>query len=74
MAVSWTVTGQLDSQYSADGTGTPVLGHTILFITGNGDRGSVWVSNDHYNEKTVAAAIKAKAEVIDAVAKLHSAG
>lgn len=74
MAVSWTVTGQLSNQYSSDSTGTPILGHLIFFITGDGDRDSVWVANDHYNEKSVAAAIHAKAAIVDGVSKLHFAG
>lgn len=72
MAVSWTVTGQLDQQYGDVGSGTPVLGHVISFITGDGDRGSVFIPADKYNAANVRAAIVAKATVIDQVAHLHA--
>jgi hypothetical protein len=74
MAVSWRVTGQLDNQYSNDGSGTPVLGHIVSFLTGNGDRGSVFLPEDRFNDVNVRNAINAKAKVIDAVAGLHHDG
>lgn len=72
MAVSWTVTGQLDNQYGDVGSGTPVLGHVISFITGDGDRGSVFIPADKYSVANVRAAIAAKATLIDQVSKLHA--
>jgi hypothetical protein len=74
MAVAWRVTGQLDNQYSNDGSGTPVLGHVVSFLTGNGDRGSVFLPEDRFNETNVRTAITAKAAIIDAVAKAHHDG
>lgn len=74
MAVSWTVTGQLDNQYSVDGSGQPILGHVISFITGGGERGSVFIPEDKYTVGNVERAIKAKAEIVAAVGRLASQG
>lgn len=74
MAVSWTVTGQLDNQYSYDGSGQPVLGHVVSFITGAGERGSVFIPEDKYTVANVSKAIHAKAEIIAAVGRLEFTG
>lgn len=70
MAATWTVTGDFPDQYSSAGYPTPALGHAITFITGNGNRGSVFVPNDHYTEESVRAIIQPQADLADTIAKL----
>lgn len=67
MASKWTVTGDLPDQFSTTGTATPVLGHVISFITGNGHRGSIFVTNDQYTAAVVKAAIQTQANEVDAI-------
>ncbi len=70
MASSWTVTGDAPDQFSPTGTTTPVLGHVIQFITASGNRGSVFVPNDHYNITAIRAAIQPQADLADEVSVL----
>lgn len=70
MSATWTVTGDSPDQFSTTGTPTPVLGHVISFVTGNGNRGSVFVPNDHYNESAVRAIIQPQADETDKIAVL----
>lgn len=74
MAVTWTVTGQLDQQYSYDGSGQPVLGHVVSFITGGGERSSVFIPEDKYTVANVTKAIHAKAAIVAAVSHLEFQG
>lgn len=74
MAATWTVTGDAPDQFSPTGTPTPVLGHVISFVTGNGNRGSVFIPNDHYTVAQIKPAIQAQANIADEVAVLsHTA-
>jgi hypothetical protein len=74
MAATWTVTGDLPDQYSTVGTSTPILGHVISFITGNGNRGSIFVSNDQYTVAAITPAIQHQANLADDVAALVGKG
>lgn len=74
MATSWKVTGDLPDQYDFDGGGSPVLGHKVSFITGQGNRGSVFVPNDHYNPDAIRVLIHAQAVTADSVASLTNEG
>lgn len=74
MSSTWRVTGDTPDQYSFDNPGNPVLGHTIAFVTGNNNRGSVFVANDHYNADNVRVLVAAQAEIVDEVAGLSSHG
>ncbi len=67
MAATWTVTGDLPNQFSTTGSATPVLGHTISFITGNGHQGTIFVSDDQYTTAIVKAALQTKANLVDAI-------
>lgn len=67
MAASWTVTGDLPDQFSTAGTATPVIGHTISFITGAGNRGSIFVANDQYTPTLVKPALQAQATIVDEI-------
>lgn len=67
---SWEVVDQVPNQYGPTVGGNPVLGVEVLFITGKGNRSSVWVSNDRYNEANVRAEISKKAAVVDGVGGL----
>lgn len=70
MSTTWHVTGDTPDQYNFDNAGSPVLGHQITFITGEGNRGSVFVPNDHYNPAAVKALVNGQATTADAVASL----
>lgn len=74
MAGTWRVTGDTPDQYSFDNPGNPVLGHVIAFVTGNNNRGSVFVANDHYSAANVRKLIEAQAVIADEVAGLASGG
>jgi hypothetical protein len=71
---TWTVTGVLSNQYGSDGSGTPVLGKEISFMTGNGNRDSVFLPNDKVTVAAVRKAIEARAVLIDEVAVQSSTG
>ena len=74
MSATWTVTGDLPDQFSTTGTATPVLGHVISFITGNGHRGSIFVADDQYHPNLIRPALQVKADLTDAVNALsHTA-
>lgn len=74
MASTWTVVDQIPNQYGPSIGNNPQLGVVISFITGDGWRSSVWVSDDHYTAAEVRAAITAKVAVVDAVGKLAHHG
>jgi len=48
-----------------------IVGSYVYFITGDGNHGTVFVSNDKFNEKNVAEAIRAEAKKIDLVGRLR---
>lgn len=70
MAGTWEVTKDTPDQYDFDGAGNPVLGHAIAFKTGAGNRGSVFVPNDHYNAANVRRLVTAQAAIADEVGVL----
>lgn len=70
MAATWTVTGDIPDQYSSTGTGTPVLGHVIQFITGNQNRGTIFVTNDQYTAASVKKAVQLQADTVDEINSL----
>lgn len=74
MAATWHVTGQAADQYEVDGAGNPVTGYRVSFLTGEGNRGSVFVPNDHYKEATVKTLIQAAANTMDGIGSLKSEG
>ena len=65
MAASWTVTGQAADQFEFDGSGNPVTGYRVSFLTGGGNRGSVFVPQDHYNAGHVRTLVAALATRMD---------
>lgn len=70
MAATWTVTSDTPDQFSTTGAPNPTLGHVITFITGNGNRGSVFVPNDHYTVPATRALIQPQADRADEIAVL----
>lgn len=70
MAVSWQVTGDAPDQVVFRGA-TPQTGHEITFVTGQGNRGSVFVPDDQYTPAQVKKIVAAKAAVVDEVNALH---
>lgn len=63
----WTVTGQVSDQVVLTPAGQAVTGVYVYFTTGEGQSGSVFVEDAHYNAKTVHAMIAAKATLLDEV-------
>lgn len=74
MAVTWQVTGDTPDQYDFTAAGNPVLGHQITFLTGEGNRGSVFIPQDHYNAGYVRAQVHAEASRADEINALTSEG
>lgn len=72
MAATWHVTGQVADQYEVDGAGNPVTGYRVSFLTGNGNRGSVFVPNDQYKEATIRTLIQGQANTMDAIGAMTS--
>ena len=70
MAVSWTVTGQLADQTDVTTSGQVVTGHIVYFITGEGNRGSVFIPNDHFRPDAVKTLVAAQAKLVDEVGNL----
>lgn len=68
----WTVTSQVTDQVRVTDAGQTVVGTQIYFITSDGNRASVFVTDDHYSAKEARAAIAAKAKLVDEVAKLSA--
>jgi len=74
MAASWTITGQAPDQFEFDGAGNPVSGYRVSFLTGNGNKGSVFVPEVHYEAATVRRLVAAQANRMDEVGSLSSGG
>ena len=72
MAVTWQVTGDTPDTYDFNAAGNPVLGHQIAFVTGEGNRGSVFIPESHYNAAYVRAQVHAQAVRVDEVNALTS--
>lgn len=66
----WTVTSQASDQVKVNDAGQTIIGVQVYFITGEGNRASVFIPDDHYSAKTVQAAIAAKAKIVDEVGAL----
>lgn len=71
---TWQVTGDTPDQYQFDNPGNPVLGHVIAFTTGEGNKGSVFVPNDHYSAAKVKTLVAAQAAIVDEVRNLSGQG
>lgn len=66
---TWQVTGQ--TEYTqVNPTGQPVAGMKVLFTTGKGHSGSVFVPLAQYNPTTVRGLINTQAATLDAVGSL----
>lgn len=63
----WRVTSQLTDQVIVTQAGQAVTGVQIFFTTGDGNEGSVFVAQNHYNPKTVKPLIHAQAGLIDTI-------
>lgn len=66
----WTVTAQVTDQIVNTNAGQTVVGAYVYFITGDGNEGSVFIPDTHYNAATVKAAVEAKAALLDEVGRL----
>ena len=70
---TWQVTGQLE-QTKINAAGRVVEGVQVLFTTGTGSTGSVWIPRNLFTPDAVRAAVSAAAANVDAVATLTSGG
>ena len=68
------VTRQLPDQFQLTGSGPPVTGVVVEFLTGDGNRGTVFIADDQYNADSVRSAVAAKAALIDQVGALADDG
>jgi hypothetical protein len=67
----WRVTDQVTDQVQNTRAGAVVVGVQVYFQTGEGNEGSVFLANQHYNAKNVHKAISAQAKLIDEVGRLE---
>lgn len=68
----WIVTSQLTDQVIVTAAGQAVTGVQIFFTTGNGNQGSVFIADNHYNPKVVKEALHFQAGLIDTIGALNS--
>ena len=66
----WTVVAQVTDQIINTNAGQTVVGTYVYFVTGDGNEGSVFIADQHYNAATVKNAIHAKAALLDEVGRL----
>lgn len=66
----WKITDQVTDQVQNTRAGATVTGVQVYFITGDGNEGSVFVMDQHYNAANVRKAVQAKANLIDEVGAL----
>lgn len=66
----WKITDQVTDQVKNTRAGATVTGVDVYFITGDGNEGSVFVMDQHYNAANVRKAVQAKANLIDEVGAL----
>lgn len=66
----WAVTDQATDQVINTTDGRTITGTYVYFVTGNGNRASVFVPDDHYNAKNVHGMVEARATVVDEVGAL----
>jgi hypothetical protein len=70
MAETWTVTGQTADQTQITAAGQVITGTQVYFITGAGNRDSVFVPDDAYTVAAVTTLVKARAQLVDQVGAL----
>lgn len=68
----WQVTSQVSDQVHITDAGQTVVGVQVYFMTAEGNRSSVFIPDDHYNEAEVRRAIEAKAKIVDSVGALKA--
>lgn len=74
MDTSWQVTGDVPNQWGFDAASNAVAGHVVSFTTGRGNKGSVFVPDDHYTVDEVRALVAAQAKRADDIRSLSSGG
>jgi hypothetical protein len=68
--LSWKVTSVATDQTVTDQSNNVVIGSYIYYFTGNGNRGVVFIDNDHLKPDNVQTAIRTDARNLDAIAAL----
>lgn len=67
---AWRITGQVTDQVVNTQAGATVTGTIVYYVTGEGNEGSVFVANQHYNVKNVRKAVHESAALLDEVGRL----
>lgn len=65
----WTVTSSQPTT-TLDSAGRPIKGYQVTFTTGLGHNGTVFVPDSQYQPDMVRAAVKAQAQIVDAINSL----
>lgn len=66
----WRIVDQVTDQVQNTRAGATVTGVMVYFITGEGNEGSVFIVNQHYNAKNVRKAVQTQANLLDEVGNL----
>jgi len=69
----WKVTGIDPNAYVADANGDPMYGARIHFVTGAGNKASVFVRDQELTPANAGALIDMKAALLDEIASLEAA-
>lgn len=70
---TWHITGQ-SPRTNVTATGGLEDGYTVLFVTGNGHPGSVFLPMARYTTDNVRQAVQQRADLLDAVGNLTGQG
>lgn len=68
--LGWKVTGVATDQTVTDSANNVAIGAYVSYITANGNRGTVFVDNDHFKPERVKADVHRDARNLDAIAAL----
>lgn len=67
---SWSVESVATDQTINTPSNQTVVGAYVYFVTGEGNHGAVFLSNDKFNHANVTAAVRAEAKKLDEIAAL----
>lgn len=70
----WTVTSQSSDQVQVTPAGQAITGVIVYFTSSEGNHGSVFVPDNHYNAATVRKMVQARANLLDEIGSLAAQG
>lgn len=68
--LSWKVTGVATDQTTTDASNNVVIGAYVYYFTGEGNRGVVFIDNDHLTTAHVKQNVQRDARRLDEIARL----